>query len=464
MDNIQLTVKHNIGNTITVSNDMVLRVKTYLSDNYGVGSTAINVDNSQDFLATNIALFEGIGQERAEFKAISSLTNTQITVAATIFAHNRGSAVYLSQYDQIVVEKATSLGGTYSVLGTYLIQATQQNTLIQDNAGLSTSYYRIKFRNSVNSLESNYSVESSALPFGSQSVAAMFQTLRQQASISESDPKITTSFLIGALNDARDYVKNTMAGYKQGWLAEFEYPIQMLAGRNFVELPENYDYNFTNNALLSVRYPRIGGLAPYPLVYVDKREWNNAQYGLKYTYTNGATTSGSTTLTVTNIGDFSIYPSGTIFVATEDFSQDVLQVNYTGVDLMTNTFTGCTGITRNIGTNVQIFAFPTFAVASYYTVFDNKIVFNRPIPQITQGQNVYIDYYKSMDYVTDINVILDEPFKDIYKYYIRYAIKYSRDNTINAANDPDFKMFSGLTQEWINNHYIGQTQKVIRRY
>jgi hypothetical protein len=255
-----------------------------------------------------------------------------------------------------------------------------------------------------------------------------------------------------------------MAGYKQGWLAEFEYPIQMLAGRNFVELPENYDYNFTNNALLSVRYPRIGGLAPYPLVYVDKREWNNAQYGLKYTYTNGATTSGSTTLTVTNIGDFSIYPSGTIFVATEDFSQDVLQVNYTGVDLMTNTFTGCTGITRNIGTNVQIFAFPTFAVASYYTVFDNKIVFNRPIPQITQGQNVYIDYYKSMDYVTDINVILDEPFKDIYKYYIRYAIKYSRDNTINAANDPDFKMFSGLTQEWINNHYIGQTQKVIRRY
>lgn len=463
MDSIQLTVKNNIGNTLTVSNDMLLRVKTYLSDNYALGSTAINVDNAQDFLITNIALFEGIGQERAEFKAISALTNTQLTVAATIFAHNRGASVYLSQYDQIVVEKATSLGGVYSVLGTYLIQATQQNTLIQDNAGLSTSYYRVKFKNSVNSLESGYSSEATALPFGSQSVAAMLSTIRQQAGIADSDTRITTPFLIGALNDARDYVKNTMAGYKQGWLAEFEFPIQVYAGNNFVELPDNYDYNFTNNALLSVRYPRMGGLAPYPLTYIDKREWNSASYGLKYTYTSGATLSGATSLVVTNIGDFSIYPSGTIFVATEDFSQQIMQVNYTGVNLATNTFTGCTGITRNIGDNVQIFAFPNFSIASFYTVYDNKIVFNRPIPDIMQAQNIYIDYYKAMTYITDINNILDEPFKDIYKYYIRYAIKYSRDNTIKMETDPDFKMFAQLVQEWINNHYIGQTQKVIRR-
>jgi len=463
MDSIQLTVKNNIGNTITVSNDMLLRVKTYLSDNYALGSTVINVDNAQDFLITNIALFEGIGQERAEFRPITALTNTQLTVSATVFSHNRGSAVYLSQYDQIVIEKASSLGGSYSVLGTYFIQATQQNTVIQDNTGLTTSYYRVKLKNSVNLLESGYSQESTALPFGSQSVAAMFSNLRQQAGVSESDSRVTTLFLIGALNDARDYIKNTMAGYKQGWLAEFEFPIQVHAGNNFVELPDNYDYNFTNNALLSVRYPRMGGLAPYPLTYIDKREWNNASYGLKYTYTKGTTLSGSTTLNVTNIGDFSIYPSGTIFVATEDFSQKIMQVNYTGVDLITNTFTGCTGITRNIGDNVQVFAFPNFSIASFYTVYDNKIVFNRPIPDIMQAQNIYIDYYKAMDYVTDINITLDEPFKDIYKYYIRYAIKYLRDNSIKMETDPDFKMFAQLTQEWINNHYIGQTQKVIRR-
>lgn len=463
MDNLQITVKHNIGNTITVPNDMVLRVKTYLSDNYAPGSTAINVDNSQDFLITNIALFEGIGQEKAEFKAISALTNTQLTVGATIFSHNRGSAVYLSQYDQIVLESATSLGGTYSVIGTYLIQATQQTTQIQHNAGLTTTYYRVKFKNSVNSLESPYSVEAKSLPASSQSVASMLFTQRQLVGIAESDPKITTSFLLSALNDARDYVKNTMAGFKQGWLAEFEYPVQVLAGNNFVELPENYDYNFTNNALLSVRYPRMGGLAPYPLTYIDKREWNSASYGLKYTYTSGATLSGATTLQVTNVGDFSIYPSGTIFVATENFSQQIMQVNYTGVDLTTNTFTGCTGITRNIGDNVQIFAFPNFSIASFYTVYDNKIVFNRPIPQIMQGQNIYIDYYKAMDVITDINVVLDEPYKDIYKYYIKYAIKYARDNSIKAELDPDFKMFSSLLTQWINNHYIGQMQKTIRR-
>lgn len=460
---LQISVKHNIGNTITVPNSMLLRVKTYLSDNYALGATAISVENAQDFITTNIALFEGIGQENAEFKAISNVTNTQITVAATIFNHNRGSAVYLSQYDQIVLEKATSINGAYSVVGTFLIQATQQNTILQDNAGLTTTYYRVKFRNSVNSLESDYSAQAAALPAGSQSVAAMFQSLRTQYGVADSDPVITTPFLLASLNEARDMVKNTMAGFKQGWLAEFEYTIQLLAGNNFAYLPDNYDYNHTNNALLAVRYPRIGGLVPYPITYIDKREWNNSSFSLKYTYTSGATLSGATTLTVTNIGDFTPSQTGTIFVATENLSQQILQVDYTGVDIATNTFTGCTGITRNISDNVQVFAFPVFSVPAYYTVFDNKIVFNRPIPDIMQGRNLYIDYYKAMDAIVDINVVLEEPFKDIYKYYMRYAIKYRRDNSIDAKKDPDYLMFESLLNQWIDNHYIGQMQKVIRR-
>ena len=73
-----------------------------------------------------------------------------------------------------------------------------------------------------------------------------------------------------------------MANYKQSWREVFEYPIQLLAGKNYIDLPDNYDYQYTNGKLLSVRYPRINGLSPYPLNYVDKREWNSIAYSLKY--------------------------------------------------------------------------------------------------------------------------------------------------------------------------------------
>lgn len=459
----QITVKNNIGNTITISNDMVLNVLTYLSDNYNSGATTVNVDNASDFPSTGIALFEGIGQERAEFRPISASTATSITVSATSFAHNRGTIIYASQYDQIEVQKATSINGVYSVLGTYLIQATQQNTVVQDTAGLSTTYYKFRLKNSVSGLFSDFSVSVSAIPFGSESIAAMLNSVRTEFGLSESDPKITTSFLLTQLNTARQFAKDTMSGYKQGWLAKFEHPIQMLAGTNFINLPDDYDYDFTNNALLAVRYPRIGGLAPYPLTYIDKREWNSAAYSLKYTYVNGAVLSGATSITVDNIGDFLPSQTGTIFIATNNFSQQILQVNYTGVDASTNTFTGCTGITRNIDDRTQIFAFPTFSVAAYYTVYDGKIVFNRPVPDVMQARNVYIDYYKKMTNITDINETLDEPFKNIYRYYIRWAIKYARDNSLKQDTDPDYTMFVNLLKQWIDNHYIGQLQKVIVR-
>lgn len=461
--NNQITVKNNIGNTITISNDMVLNVLTYLSDNYAPGSTVLNVDNGLDFTANSIILLEGIGQERAEFKNLSSFTATTLTVNATTFSHNLGTSVYISQYDQIVIEKASSLNGSYSTLGTYLIQCTQQNTVVQDVAGTSTTYYRFKLKNSLSGLESALSVSVAPLVFGNSTIASMIETVRTQVGVSESDPVITTTFLLGAINEAREYMKDTMAGFKQGWLSKFEHPIQLLAGWNFVKLPDDYDYNFTNNALLAVRYPRIGGLAPYPVQYIDKREWNSAAYSLKYTYVVGNVISGATTITVNDIGDFTPAPTGTIFIATNNFNQKILQVNYTGVDLNTNTFTGCTGITRGIDDGTQIFAFPTFSVPAYYTVYEGKIVFNRPIPDIMQARNVYIDYYKAMESITDINQTLDEPFKNIYRFYLRFAIKYRRDNTIKQEDDPDYKMFAGLVKQWIDNHYIGQTQKVIIR-
>ena len=90
------------------------------------GVTTLPVDNTADFSVTQLGLLESIGAENAEFVTISTVPNaTSLTVSTTVFPHNRGGAVYLAEYNQIVVEKAATIDGVYSVFGTFNIQATQ---------------------------------------------------------------------------------------------------------------------------------------------------------------------------------------------------------------------------------------------------------------------------------------------------------------------------------------------------
>lgn len=477
---IQVRVQHNIGNVITISNNVAAFAKTYLTSNYAPAVTVIDVSNSTDFSASSLGLISTIGAENAEFVTISSVpSNTSLAVSATKFSHNRGEQVTYADYDSILVFKSSTIDGTYTQLGgNWNIQATANVTIINDASGLTTDYYKVQLRNSVTGNLSSLSEPSSPELFVSESVGAMFDSVKQAFGISPNDTIITTEFLLNSLNEARQFVDDTMANFKQSWREKFEYPIQLRAGWNSVELPEDYDYIYTNSKLLAARYPRINGLAPYPLTYIDKREWNATAYSLKYSYTVGTTLIGATSIQVENIGDFTGFNSpsqtGTIFIATNSLSEQIMQVNYTGINLATNTFTGCTGVTRNVPAGTQFFAFPTFTSATFYTVFEDYrtgrglIVFNRPIPDIMQGRNLYVDYYKKMSPVTDINHVLEEPYRGIYRYYIRYAIKYRRDNATtvspnNPSMDPDYKRFTELLKEWIENHYIGQTQKIITR-
>lgn len=466
----QIQVQHNIGNTLVIPNEIRTFGRTFLADNFQAGIASILVDNTTDFSTNSLTLLSVIGAENAEFATVTGVTNpTNLAISTTLFTHSLGEIMQNIEYNQFIVQKSASINGTYTTLNTFFVQATQQYTQVYDPAGLQTDYYRVQMQNSVSGNTSNFSIPVSPSAFDPESVGAKFNNIKSEFGISDADPIITTQFLLTALNSARDTVRDMMAGFKQSWLEEFEYPIQLLAGRNYAILPDDYDMKYNNGKLLAVRYPRINGFSPYPLTYIDKKEWNSVGYSLKYSYAVGTTTSGSTTLQVRNVGDFQP-AGGTIFISSNQLSDaTILEVTYTGLDLVTNTFTGCTGITRNIVEGTQLFSFPTFSSASYYTCWFNDptskgwIVFNRPIPQIMHGRNIYIDYYKHMYPVTDINVVLPEPFVNIYNFYIKYAIKYRRDNSTDIEKDPDYARFTQLVGEWIQNHYIGQGQTIITR-
>jgi hypothetical protein len=276
---------------------------------------------------------------------------------------------------------------------------------------------------------------------------------------------LTDDFFLSALNDARR-IADTSFGYGRlnEWRHCFEYPIQMLAGTNFVNLPANMDFNETNRSLLAARFARQSVAANIPLKYVDKREWNQRAYLNRYSVTVGSTTSGATSIVLSSTGDFPA--TGTIMIATELPTQTIMSVAYTGNNLLTNTLTGCTGITRTIATGTQAWAYSTFSVPYFFTVFDDqsgnhKLWFDRPIPQGLQGKNLYLDYYKQIQDLTFLSDVIPEHYRDVYKDYLKFAIKRRRDDSIGEDDQDYIKFMNGLSVI-MGNPYTGQTQIIVQ--
>lgn len=456
---IQFTVQHNIGNTVMVPNQLEILATTFFTQDTQPTATTLNVVNTSGFVATGVVLLGELVQENAEFKAYSAISSTTITSAATAFAHNRGDGVNLVNYDQVVVETAPTPTGSWTVLGTFSFDPTQEVTNIQHGAGTINTYYRIKFRNSSSTLTSAYSAVVSPATFDPRSVAAMFSRVTTTMGISPNDTIITTDFLLAALNEGRQYVDNNAAGYHWDFREKFNFPIQLLAGTNFINLPSDIDFTQTNRAILALRYPRTGYLTPIGLTYIDKKEWNRLAYQSRGSVTSGATLSGAVTMNVVNAGDF-LPGGGVAFVATENFTQTIMQIQYTGVNLSTNQLTGVTGITRNISDNIQVFSFTAITAPYYYTVFEDILVFDRIIPDSMQGTNVYMDYYKRLDIITDVNTLLPERHRDIFIPWLKWKIKMRKDKE-TTVKDSDFLTFNTQLTGVMNGIWSGQTLSII---
>jgi hypothetical protein len=458
----QVSIKHNIGNIIEISNQLNPKVFTYLSNNFAIGVTTLNVDNAIDFTTGSIILLLGsMGAENTEFGYASAHTDQSFTVTATKQPHNRGDLVTQINYDQIVISKSATIDGTYTTLVTLPLAVTQQKTIQFDEAGLSSDYYKVQWKNSLSGELSGFSDPISVLSYPTNSVGSVITPVLKAMGVSENDNRITSEFCIEAINDARKYVNMKLYGIRHAWRSEFEYPLRVLSGSNFVNLPDDIDFDESDRSLLSARFIRGNVLAPFNLKYIDKRSWNQVAFNVGGSVTVGVTSIAANEINLISSGDFPFTTnSGVAYIATTDFDQTMLQIEYTGVDLVLNKLTGVTGIDRQIPAGTQIWVTPTIAQPITYTVFEDKIVFDRIIPDSMQGANCYIDYYKKTAEVTDLYQELKEPYREIYKWYLRYAIKYRKDVTLSQS-DPDYKKFEELVQALFNNLYTGQDTIIV---
>lgn len=458
----QITIKHNIGNTIDIPNQLDTKAFTYLSDNKVVGSVAIPVDNASDFTSTAsiLLLLSSLGAENAEIITSASHTNTVFTTGATLQLHNRGDIAEEINFDQVVISKSATLTGAYAVIATQTFQVTKQYTTVFDLTGLTTDYYKVQWKNSLTGSLSSMSDPISVDAYPVNSVAQIIFPVLKSMGISENDPKINTEFCISAVNDARKYTEGKLYGIRHAWLQEFEYPIKILAGTNYVDLPADIDFDETDRSVLAARFLIGNVLTPYNLRYIDKRSYNQIAFSVMGGTTTAVSGVGAVSITLNSAGDFPNTAAGVAYVATTGFTETIMQIAYTSVNLTTNQLLGVTGITRSIPIGTRVWSRPTISQPIYYTVFENRLYFDRIIPDSMQGNNLYIDYYKKLDEVENLYQELPEHYREIYKWYLRYAVKYRKDIAL-GSDDPDLKKFEDLVQALFNNLYTGQDTTII---
>lgn len=440
---------------------------SYLSKDIIATSTSIPVENTEQFTTANgLVLLGMVGSSNAEVvPVIFSKTATGIILGSgCAFAHQRGESVSQVTYNRVVIESSTTATGAFAIKATIDLQWSSDKTSYNDTTGTSSTYYRQRFYNTVTGIYSDYSnggVGVSQNDLGPTTASSLILSVRK--SVGNID--LPDDFFISALNDARR-VADTNFGYGRmnEWRQAFEYPIKMLAGTNFVTLPSNIDFSETNRTLLAARFARQSVAANIPIKYCDKREWNQRAYLNRYSTTTGIVLSGAVSITLVSTGDFGA--TGSLSVATDDPTQLIMTVAFTGNNLLTNTLTGCTGITRNIPATTQCWAYSTFAIPAFFTVFEDnlgvpKLWFDRPIPAGLQGKNIYLDYYKKLADIVFLSDTIPEHYRDVYKDYLKFAIKRRRDDSL-GEDDQDYKKFMRGIANIMGNPYTGQFQIIVQ--
>jgi len=454
-------VINSIGNYLNINNTFDYLGISYLSQNESTGVTTVHADNTTPFQTTGILLLSGDANSNSEYVTYSAKpTSTTFTTSATVLTHVRGDSVKEAMYNQVVIESSSTIGGSYTVVATISIDPTQTATRYQHAAGTPGLYYRIALKNSVTSAVSEYSepVEA-ALPLYNSAQYIMNQVIRDMK-INANDPILTQEFLFNQLNVARTLLDNLAYGQRWEWRQKFNIPFQILAGTNYVTLPDDIDFATTNRSVLAVRISNYNYGLPYPLNYIDKKDWNNISMIQQGSTVKNPITAGDTSITLNNTGDFA--PSGNAFIATDDVSQSILVVQYTANDVSTGTLSGISAlaITRSVPVGTQVWARNVGTILPFcYTLFDDRLMLDQVIPDTLQGRNIYLDYYTRMQPLEAPNEVLPEHYSHIYMYYLKYACKKAKDSSLDTS-DPDYVMFESQAKAVTGNQYTGQTTRV----
>lgn len=131
--------------------DLSKNETTELTASITAGTTTLSVVNSFEFADNDFILIEKVGNEKAEIKQISSVTDetTIVLSSATDFDHDQDIQITKLDFNQMKLNKSTD-GSSFSLIQTQDIDYQDENnvTIFIDGVGTNTDYYRVDYYNS----------------------------------------------------------------------------------------------------------------------------------------------------------------------------------------------------------------------------------------------------------------------------------------------------------------------------
>lgn len=437
----------NIGNELFISlPDLSSYEKTFLNADHAAGVTTLNVVNGSSFTANTYILIGEIGHEDAEIKLISASAAGTLTTAATTYPHNRGSVVRFIPYNQISMESATSISGTYTEIATvspFAIRPDMLETQFIRTGDASTVAYKCRFKNSQDTTYSSYSDAVVATGYADNTVFAIKRRALNGLGDEISDV-ITEEFLNESLWEARREINNEVK--RLSFRQQFDYIAgTVVEGAYSLAVPATLRSLDTAEDIMGLRIGTDGR----NLTYISKREWDIYYENIRHTTVGTVILDTDVTITLTNSKDFD--SAGSIVINGDTIA-------YTSNNKSTGVLSGCTGIiTGGHAVGLDVWQGASFSLPQFYTVFEDYIYFDTPFDSQNAGQNIYMDFYASLPaYDSDADV-LDEPEYDMFVSWLKYKIKYKKKKgDIVAEQDSDYLEYTRRKMKLINKERLMQ--------
>ncbi len=428
--------------------------KTFLSADEASGQTTLSVISGRNFSNNDYVVIGNIGQEDCEIRLISSQTDSTIVTDATLFTHQRGTKVQFIPYNQIIPERSTNSGSSYSALSAINIRPDATETYLQRVTDSSTDYYRFRFYNSTSTNYSQYGDGVIATGYVDNSVYSIKQRALRQMGEKVGD-SLTDEFLNEALWEGRRELDKDPRVLRWSFRVKYDQDIgSAIPGTYTLALPTDLRDKKTNKNILSLRF----GEDNYPLEYQDKNTFNQNYRGISHTTLNGALFTSDTSITLTSSGD--IAESGSIDIGASAVTGVIDNVAYTANNESTNVISGVTAIQSAGHTTLRdVWQGATFSMPTAYTIDGNnsQILFNVPISNDYAGENIWADYYTDLTAYDSDGDSLDEPDYDCFVSWLKYKIKYLKANgKINPKEDGDFLDWERRKEAMVAKEMTGQ--------
>src|SRR3990167_7569643 len=302
--------------------------KTRLSADVASAATALTVESIKQFAVNKILLIGEWGDEKTEIiktHASTAPTGTTVTLAAgLVFAHPRGTVVYIIDHDQIELSYAATTTGSKSVssAAAAIDAEAEWHTYNDATAAASAVYYFVRYKETVGNTFSDYTDPIPRAGWGENSVghAIGYALNRNGGKFTET---VTHDFCLEEINTCLKNVQGKQVHWPeqhtfnailgQTSRGTYKYALSGLT-------TEIYD-NETNKSIIAVR---VGD--NQKLIYKDPIEWEEILGEMKTTQVTTQASAGGITLEIDNSYDFD--DSGTVnyYISGTKYS-----VTYTGV-------------------------------------------------------------------------------------------------------------------------------------